>query len=308
MRGARRSPNLTRLYPSIPKQMGNWWEKANIAPISLLIMPRKSPKTRQKKAAFPVEHFWEDLAPTWEGDLGEEKLGADHAGRFANAAMLTRGQPLETKLRHGDIPRETIRRLVSLLEVDDPEPLTDQLWALAGRHVRPVHALLHGSDPDSTRAVLHNVIKAAQSLEALLEDLPLFVSSFLEEFHASLPEEERQLPAINLQDLDRSLGDLAMLCARASIELHRRPNAPVRVLRRNTLQKVVATIESLPGRHVQTRWSRADKKCAEFKGREGNVVRIFMRLVEPGASEGVLVRLLRELRAEQRKRQNTPKG
>lgn len=287
--------------------MGNWWEKVSTEPISRAIMPRKPSKTRQKKGAFPVQDIWENLAPTWEGDLGEEKLGADHAGRFANAAMLTRGQPPETKVRHGDIPRETIRRLVSLLEVDDPELLTDQLWALAGRHVRPVHALLHGSDPASTRAALRNVIKAAQALEGLVQNLPLFVRSFLEEFHASLSDEERQLPAINIQNLDRSLAELAMLCARASNELHHVPNAPVRVLRRNTLQKVVATVESLPGRRVQTRWSRHDKKCAEFKGREGNVVRIFMRLVEPDASEGALVRLLRELRSEQRKMKNTPK-
>lgn len=271
------------------------------------IMSRKTPKKRQEVPAFPAHTFWEELTPTWEGDLGEDKLGADHKGRQATVAMVMRKEPLEVKRRHGDIPREAICKLVSVLQVADPETLTDRLEEIAGRHLRPAHRLLLGSDPKSTQSALLKIMKASQTLDGLLDNLAPVVAQYLDEFHASLPAEERKLPALHVDAIDRSLSDLAMLCARASNALHQVPNAPVLALRRQTLKDAVTAIEQHTGRQVRTRWSRGDKKCSEFKDREGKVVRMFMRLVEPSASERVLVRMFREMRSERRRSQSTPK-
>jgi hypothetical protein len=271
------------------------------------IMPRKTPKKRQEMSAFPAHAFWEELSPSWEGDLGKDRLGADHKGRQATVAMVMRKEPLEIRLRHGDIPREAFVKLVSVLQVPDPETLTDRLEEIAGRHLRPAHRLLLGTDPRSTQSALLKVMKAAQTLDDLLDNLAPVVTQYLDEFHASLPADERKLPALHVDAIHRSLSDLAMLCARASNELYQVANAPVLALRRQTLKDAVAAIEQHTGRQVRTRWSRGDKKCSEFREREGKVLRMFMRLVEPSASERVLVRLFREMRSEQRRSQSTPK-
>ena len=191
-----------------------------------------------------------------------------------------------------------MRQLVSLLEPSDPDALEDRLWEIAGRHVRPVHRLLLGSDPKTTRKRLLGIVEAAQSLERRLEQIPQVTSQYLEEFYEALPAHERKMPRLDIDRLDRSIADLAMLCAMASNELHRVPHKPTLVLRRQTLSDVVAAIEESTARRVLTRWSRGDRKCFEFKGREGKVVRIFMRLVEPNASEASLVRLLQGIRVK----------
>ena len=270
-------------------------------------MTRKTPKKRPGVSAFPAHPFWEELSPIWEGDLGKDKLGADQKGRQKTVAMVMKKEPLEVRLRHGDVPREAFVKLANVLQVADPETLADRFEEIAGRHLRPAHRLLLGSDPNSTQSALLKIMKASQALDDFLDNLAPVVAQYLDEFHASLPEGERELPVLHIDAIHRSLADLALLCARASNELYQVPNAPVLALRRQTLKDAAAAIEQHTGRQVKTRWSRGDKKCHEFKDREGKVVRMFMRLVEPSASERVLVRMFRELRSEQRRSERTPK-
>lgn len=201
-----------------------------------------------------------------------------------------------------------IAKLVDQLEVEDPERLTDQLEELAGRHLRPVHRLLLGSDPASTRKLLVKIASQANFLQNLFDVLPNVVVSYLAEFHESLLENEPGSLFPDIDGIDRSLGELAVLCAKANNELLQAPNAPLKVLRRQTLHDVAAAIEKHTGRTVGTRWSRDDVKCYEFKGLEGLAVLEFMQLVEPGASERSLVSLFRAMRGKTGRKVRTPKN
>ena len=46
-------------------------------------MTRKVPKDGDSPPLFSAKDYWEELHDEWEGDLGEDALGADHVGRLA---------------------------------------------------------------------------------------------------------------------------------------------------------------------------------------------------------------------------------
>lgn len=251
-------------------------------------------------------NYWEERLRSWEDDIGIDRLGADHEGRFATVEWVTRGEPDQRRLEKGYIARETIGERVEPLGLPDPDPLIDRLWAIAGRHLRPVHRLLLGSDPDATRKQLAAIQTKAQKLDEKLIELAPVTAAFLEEFHGSLPADRKRLTQIDLNEFSRTLGDLYTICALASNELIHVPNAPTLVLRRQTLKDAMAAIEEHGGQRVQTRWSRQNENCYEFKGASGMVLRSFMALVEPKASEATLVKLVRSLSAEKAKQPSTP--
>ncbi len=195
-----------------------------------------------------------------------------------------------------------IAGLAGMLGLEDPEPLVDQLWSIAGRHLRPVHRLLLGSDPASTRQVLLKVSGLALKLSEALDLAPV-VEQYLDEFNASLPADDNGKVDSRYR-VDQEISRLAILAAKASNELIKVPNRPPLALRRQTLWDTVTAVERATGATIKTRWSKRDRKFSEFRELEGKFVWIFMHILEPGASEAALANDLKAIRAAAKRDKN----
>ena len=279
---------------------GNLLGKSTELRIFETTMARKIKRSESDGAAFPASLYWEELASSWERDRADH-LGPDHIGRFETVALQLKSLAPGEQLRRGYVSRATIAEMVSALDVADPDLLVDRLYEIAGRHLRPVHRLLLGSDSKTTRSQLNVISRAAQSLEEMIEALAPVTAHYLDEFSEQLPAGKKGKRRQKIGDVSQTLADLAVLCARASNELVGLPHRPTKSLREQTLLNVVAAVESGTNKLVNTRWGRDDKKCFEFKDREGEFVREFMRMVEPGASEAALVKLLQKAKSEIKK-------
>lgn len=245
---------------------------------------------------FPVESFWEERIDSWEGNLTDDVLGADHAGRFAAVEDGIRGRQISTEAKWTIVKREQIAELVAPLALRDPEPVIDQLWGLAGRHLRPIHRKLLGSDLTSTAKVLKQVTKAAAELERLFDHIPPVTREFLEECYKRLPSGYRHGKALGINALDFTLSNLAHTTYFAELTLTRERKQPPKILRQMTLKRAVEIIESATGKKLTHSWKKDEVK-AVFKETTGQVLRDFMKLVEPRASERALVEDLVKVRS-----------
>lgn len=263
-------------------------------------MARKRQENRGSTDTFPVKNYWEDSRPIWEGDLGEDPLGADHAGRFAAIDSAWRAGLLGPDAEAAIITREQITDLVAPLALDAPDAIIDRLWAIAGRHLRPIHRKLLGSDLHATKKLMVELTSAVARLEDLLDRVPPVTREFMRASFERLPGTYRNCDRLDLDELERILPDLAHTSFFVAGHLERERKRPVHVLRRQTLKDAAETIEMATGNPVQRTWSEADRKKHTFKGVEGEVLRDFMRLVEPAVGEGPLVRLLTEIRRGER--------
>lgn len=244
---------------------------------------------------FPVESFWEEWRDSWEGEIPADLLGADQAGRFAAIEAGIRAGLIDCEAQWTIVRRDKIAELVTPLRLDDPEPVIDQLWHLAGRHLRPVHRKLLGSDLASTAKLLRQVTKAAAELERLLDLVPPVSREFLEGCYKRLPSGYRHGDALDITALDFTLSNLAHTTHFAQLTLTRERKQPPKVLRQMTLKGAVDIIESGTGKPLTHSWKK-DEMQAVFKGAAGKVLRDFMKLVEPRSSERALVEDLIKIR------------
>lgn len=265
-------------------------------------MTRKEAKDRHSPEIFPVEDYWEEARDTWEGDLGEDRLGADHAARFEIIAILLERGSLPAQAKAAIVTKPQIEELVVRLGLDEREQVVERLWAIAGRHLRPVHRKLLGSDLARTKQVLDAITLGISKLEALLEKLPPVTCQFLETSFERMPLRYRSNTSLDIDALERALRDLAHTTFFVAKRLERERKRPVNVLRRQTLKDVAETIEAATGRSIKTTWSKKGRANHTFRGAEGEVLRDFMRVVEPTATERSLVGLLRDVRAATRHR------
>lgn len=261
-------------------------------------MPQKKPESRGRHASFPAKAFWEELDERWES-IGLDHLGSDHRGRFEVIAHRVRNLSPDERLTKGDVPRQMIAALTGMLGLEDPEPLNDRLWEIAGRHLRPVHRTLLGSDPASTRKALLKASGLAYKLSEALDLAPV-AEQYLDEFNAALPADDVGKLDSRYQ-VDQAVSRLAILAAKASNELIKVANRPPLALRRQTLWDTVDAVERATGKTIQTRWSQGDRKFSEFRELEGKFVWIFMHILEPKASEAALANDLKAIRAASRK-------
>ncbi len=265
-------------------------------------MPQKKPESRGRQASFPAKAFWEELDNRWES-IGLDHLGSDHRGRFEVIAHQVRNLSPDERLAKGDVPREMIAALTEMLRLEDSEPLVDRLWEIAGRHLRPVHRMLLGSDPASTRKTLLKAAGLAYKLSEALDLAPV-VEQYLDEFNDALPADDIGKLDSRYQ-FDQAVFRLSILAAKASNELVKVANRPPLALRRQTLSDTVDAVEKATGKTIQTRWSKGDRKFSEFRELEGKFVWIFMHMLEPKASEAALANDLKAIRAAA-KRATTP--
>ena len=243
-------------------------------------MPQKKPDTRGRRASFPAKAFWEELDGRWES-IGLDHLGSDHRGRFEVIAHQVCNLSPNERLSKGDVPREMIAALKGMLGLGDSEPLIDRLWEIAGRHLRPLHRRLLGSDPASTRKVLLKASGLASKLAQAL-DLPPVVEQYLDEFNNALPANDIGKPDGRYQ-VDQAVSRLAILAVKASNELMKIANRPPLALRRQTLSDAVDAVERATGKTIQTQWSKGDRKFSEFRELEGKFCRsIVARMPKPG--------------------------
>jgi hypothetical protein len=71
----------------------------------------KTPEGRGSTDTFPAKDYWEELHSEWEGGLGEDPLGADHAGRFATIESAWRAGLLGPEAEAAIITREQIAKI-----------------------------------------------------------------------------------------------------------------------------------------------------------------------------------------------------
>ena len=247
---------------------------------------------------FPTKDFWEELVDDWEDFQDDDPLGPDHERRFETiaAGVLSGALPLEAG--SAIISREQVSTLVAPLGLGDPQRVSDQLWALAGRHLRPRHRKLLGSDPKATRRQLAALIKAVVAMEKALDCLPPVTIGYLQECHRRLPTSHRTRPRINLADLDLMLTDIGHSAYFADLTLIRERRQPPKLLRARTLAQATNIIEAATKERIEHSWVRKDKKHYAFLGTGGHALRAFMKLIEPGASERALVEDLMGVRSK----------
>ncbi len=260
-------------------------------------MARETTENGDDGSAFPVGGFWEEWNDKWEDEDLDDLLGPDHVARFAAVGDAIRGGHVEPRFQWTIVGREQIAELVRPLRLNDPEPVIDQLWQLAGRHLRPIHRKLLGSDLASTARLLKKVTRAAAELEQLLDQVPPVTRQFLEECCVRLPRGYRSGERLGINALDLSLSNLAHTTYCAAPLLTRERKQPPKILRRMTLKRVVAVVESVTGQPVTHSWKKDDVQKAAFKGANGTVVLEFMQLVEPSAKERPLVEDLIKIRS-----------
>lgn len=277
--------------------------KSVSTPVTERRMGRKTTKNSEDRSPFPVGGFWEEWNDAWEGEDFDDLLGPDHAARFDAVATAILSGHVEPRFQWTIVGREQIAEVVKPLRVNDPEPVIDQLWQLAGRHLRPVHRKLLGSDLASTARLLKKVTRAAAALEQLLDQAPPVTRQFLEECYVRLSSGYRTGDKLGINALDLSLSNLAHTTYCAAPLLTRERKQPPKILRQMTLKRVVAVVESVTGQRVEHSWKKDDVQKAAFKGTNGRVILEFMQLVEPGAKERPLVEDLIKIRSS---RANTP--
>lgn len=245
---------------------------------------------------FPLEDYWEEWIDNCEDEIADDPLGPDHVGRFAAVADAIRGGLVDPEEQWAVVEREQISDLIKPLRLGDPDPVTDQLWQLAGRHLRPVHRKLLGSDPASTAKLLKQVTRAAAKLEQLIDEVPPVTRDFLEKCYVRLPRRYQAGEKLDVNALDMTLSNLAQTTFWAALTLTRERKQPPKILRQMTLKRVVEVVEAVTGHPVSHSWKKDDEQKAAFKGANGKVVRDFMKLVEPNASERALVEVLIRIR------------
>lgn len=261
-------------------------------------MAQESPENEDIGEPFPTNSFWEELVDEWEDFHDDDPLGSDHERRFEAIALGIRSGALPPDAASTIVSREQVATVVAPLELEDTDSLVDQLWALAGRHLRPRHRKLLGSDPKATRKQLAELIKAVNAMEKALDCLPPVTIDFLQECHGRLPASFRTRASIDLADLDLMLTDIGYSAYYADLTLIRDRRQPPKLLRARTLARVVDIIEAATRGRIEHSWTRKDKKHFAFLGAEGRVLRAFMQLIEPGASERVLVEDLMSVRSQ----------
>ena len=259
-------------------------------------MAREATENGEDGRPFPVENYWEERVDTWEEASLEDHLGPDHVARFAAIEDAIRSGHLRPEARWAVIRREQIAELVRALDLNDPEPLIDQLWELSGRHLRPVHRKMLGSDLASTAKLLNQLTAAASKLEQLLDQVPPITRQFLEDCYVRLPKRFQSGERLGINALDQALSNLAHTTYFAALTLTRERKQPPKILRQMTLDSIVQLVEFATGERVSHSWRKGDEQKAAFKGANGKVVLGFMKLVEPRASERSLVEDLVRIR------------
>ena len=261
-------------------------------------MTHKLPENGDIGEPFPTNDFWEELVDDWEDFHDDDPLGPDHERRFEAIAMGVCSGALPPEAASTIVSREQVATVVAPLELGEPASVVNQLWALAGRHLRPRHRKLLGSDPKATRRQLAALVKAVIAMEKALDCLPPVSIDFLQECHRRLPASHRTRPSINLADLDLILTDIGYSAYFADLTLLRERRQPPKLLRARTLARVVDIIEAAANGRIEHSWTRQDKKHYAFLGTGGRVLQAFMQLIEPGASERVLVEDLMSMRSQ----------
>ena len=265
---------------------------------SARIMAQKPPENSDTGEPFPTNDFWEELVDEWEDFHDDDPLGSDHERRFEAIALGIRSGALPPDAASAIVSRGQVATVVAPLELGDTESLVDQLRALAGRHLRPRHRKLLGSDPKATRQQLATLIKAVNAMEKALDCLPPVTIDFLQKCHRRLPASYRTRASIDLADLDLTLSDIGHSAFFADLTLIRERRQPPKLLRARTLARAVDIIEAAASGRIEHSWSLKDEKHYAFHGTEGRVLRAFMQLIEPGASERVLVQDLMSVRRQ----------
>lgn len=260
-----------------------------------MVTDRKTTENSDDGEPFPVESFWEERIDTWEGEIPDDLVGDDHAGRIAAIEVGIRAGLISTEAKWTIVKRNQIADLVRPLLLNDPEPVIDQLWNLAGRHLRPVHRKVFASDLASTAKVLRQVTRAAADLERLLDQIPPVTREFLELCYNRLPSGYRNGETLGINALDFTLSNLAHTTYFAELTLTRERKQPPKILRQMTLKRAVEIIESGTGKPLNHSWKKDEIK-AVFKEATGQVLRDFMKLVEPRSSERALVEDLIKIR------------
>lgn len=258
-------------------------------------MVSQTPENCDDGQPFPVTDYWEEWIDSWEGDVPDDPLGPDHAARFETITVARRRGLLGPEAEAAIVTRDQIANLVQPLLLADPDPIIDELWSLAGRHLRPLHRKLLGSDPASTAGILKKVTKAATELERLIDTIPPVTRDFLEQCYVRLPASYRHGEKLDINALDFTLSNLAYTTYLAELTLTRERRQPPKVLRLMTLKHLVDLIQSSTGTPVKHSWKK-DAVNYAFKGANGAIVRDFMNLVEPRASERSLVEDLIKIR------------
>lgn len=266
-------------------------------------MARKISENGAGGKPFPVTDFWEELLDCWEGEISDDPLGADHAGRFEAIRAAIRGGHLGPEARAAIVEREQIAELVGHLRLNDPEPVIEQLFQLAGRHLRPVHRKLLGSDLASTAKVLQQVTAAAAKLEQLLDRIPPVTRDFLEQSYVRMPQSLQSGDRLGINELEFTLSGLAHTSHLAGLALARERKRPPKILRQMTLKRAVQIIETATDQTIKHSWKKDEVKYA-FTDRNGFVLRDFMKLVEPRVSERSLVEDLIKIRTLKAKHPN----
>ena len=255
----------------------------------------KSTESGDDGEPFPVESFWEERIESWEGEPPDDLLGDDHPGRIAAIEAGIRAGLISTDAERTIVERDQIADLVRPLLLNDPEAVTDRLWNLAGRHLRPAHRKVLGSDLAATAKVLRQVTRAAADLERLLDRIPPVTREFLEQCYERLPSSYRYGESLGINALDFTLSNLAHTTYFAELTLTRERKQPRKILRQMTLKRAVDIIESGTGKPLTHSWKK-DEIQAVFKEATGQVLRNFMKLVEPRSSERALVEDLIKIR------------
>ena len=259
-------------------------------------MTREPSENRDIGEPFPSTDFWEELVENWEDFAAEDALGDDYASRIKTIDLAIKKKLLPPAAINSIVERAQIAKALEPLHLSDPEPVIDGLWTLAGRHLRPLHRKLLGSDPTSTRRQLETLIKAVCALEKALDPLPPVTIDFLQQCHARLPASHRTRKRIDLGDIDLMLSDIGHAAYFARHTLYRDRRQPPKLMRARTLRDAARIIEEATGEQIAHSWSQADQKRFAFSGAPGLALRRYMALVEPGASERALVEDLIALR------------
>lgn len=260
-----------------------------------MVTDPKSSKSRDDGEPFPVESFWEERLDCWEGEIPDDLLGDDHAGRIAAIEAGIRAGLISAEAQWTIVKRNQIADLVRPLLLNDREQVIDQLWNLAGRHLRPVHRKVLGSDLASTAKVLRQITRAAADLERLVDQIPPVTREFLEQCYKRLPSGYRYGESLGIDALDFTLSNLAHTTYFAELTLTRERKQPSKILRQMTLKRAVEIIEARIGVPLTHSWKKDEIK-AVFKEAPGQVLREFMNLVEPRSSERALVEDLIKIR------------
>jgi hypothetical protein len=261
-------------------------------------MARRTYKIPGFPIDIPLERLWESERENWEGDIGEDPIGDDLDARLWAVRQAIKSGHAPTDASSTLIARDDIAGLIRPLRLNDAAPTVDRLWRIAGRHLRPRHMEILGSDPKAIAELLDQVRRSIIQLEGALDRIPPVVRDFLTEVFPMLPRPYRNNEKLDLVATERALPDLGHVVFLVGDALTRRRRRPPKILRRQTLVDAAATIEAGTGNGIKTRWSEKGETCFKFRGDEGQALLAFMKLVEPTVSEMALVKDFRALRKQ----------